>query len=241
MTGTLDEVQIAQIRDRQAQLEELDKRRQAILDSMTERNLLTDELKAKIEKATALTELEDIYLPYRPKRKTRASAAREKGLEPLAKEIFEGSPKDPPSEAKRYVDAEKGVASIEDALAGARDIIAEWIAEDEHARKEMRKFWFGRSSFCIKPMVKGKETEGAKFKDYFDWTENVTSIPSHRILAMLRGETEGFLKLKINPPEEEAQQMLERRFVKGRNLSWEQCRIASQDSYKRFACACDGN
>lgn len=233
VTGTLDEVQIAQIRDRQAQLEELDKRRQAILDSMTERNLLTDELKAKIEKATTLTELEDIYLPYRPKRKTRASAAREKGLEPLAKEIFAGSPKDPPSEAARYVDAEKGVANAEDALAGARDIIAEWIAEDEHARKEMRKFWFGRSSFAS-TMVKGKETEGAKFKDYFDWTENVTSIPSHRILAMLRGETEGFLKLKINPPEEEAQQMLERRFVKGNNRSWEQCRIASQDSYKRL-------
>jgi uncharacterized protein len=233
VTGTLDEVQIAQIRDRQAQLEELDKRRQAILDSMTERNLLTDELKAKIEKATTLTELEDIYLPYRPKRKTRASAAREKGLEPLAKEIFAGSPKDPPSEAARYIDAEKGVASADDALAGARDIIAEWIAEDEHARKEMRKFWFGRSSFASS-MVKGKETEGAKFKDYFDWTENVTSIPSHRILAMLRGETEGFLKLKINPPEEEAQQMLERRFVKGRNLSWEQCRIAAQDSYKRL-------
>lgn len=233
VTGTLDEVAIAQIRDRQAQLEELDKRRQAILDSMTERNLLTDELKAKIEKATALTELEDIYLPYRPKRKTRASAAREKGLEPLAKEIFAGNPKDPPSEAARYIDAEKGVASAEDALAGARDIIAEWMAEDEHARKEMRKFWFERSSFASS-MVKGKETEGAKFKDYFDWTENVTSIPSHRILAMLRGETEGFLKLKINPPEEEAQQMLERRFVKGRNLSWEQCRIAAQDSYKRL-------
>lgn len=233
VTGTLDEVQIAQIRDRQAQLEELDKRRQAILDSMTERNLLTDELKAKIEKAITLTELEDVYLPYRPKRKTRASAAREKGLEPLAKEIFAGSPKDPPSEAARYVDAEKGVANAEDALAGARDIIAEWIAEDEHARKEMRKFWFGRSSFAS-TMVKGKEAEGAKFKDYFDWTENVTSIPSHRILAMLRGETEGFLKLKINPPEEEAQQMLERRFVKGGNRSWEQCRIASQDSYKRL-------
>lgn len=233
VTGTLDEVAIALIRDRQAQLEELDKRRQAILDSMTERNLLTDELKAKIEKAITLTELEDVYLPYRPKRKTRASAAREKGLEPLAKEIFAGSPKDPPSEAARYVDAEKGVANAEDALAGARDIIAEWIAEDEHARKEMRKFWFGRSSFAS-TMVKGKETEGAKFKDYFDWTENVTSIPSHRILAMLRGETEGFLKLKINPPEEEAQQMLERRFVKGGNRSWEQCRIASQDSYKRL-------
>lgn len=233
VTGSLDEVVIAQIRDRQAQLEELDKRRQSILESLTERNLLTDELKAKIEKAVTLTELEDVYLPYRPKRKTRASAAREKGLEPLAKELFAGSPKDPPTEAARYIDAEKGVASAEDALAGARDIIAEWIAEDEHARKEMRKFWFARSSFSSL-MVKGKETEGAKFKDYFDWTENVTSIPSHRILAMLRGETEGFLKLKINPPEEEALQMLERRFVKGGNRSWEQCRIAAQDSYKRL-------
>lgn len=233
VTGSLDEVVIAQIRDRQAQLEELDKRRQSILESLTERNLLTDELKAKIEKAVTLTELEDVYLPYRPKRKTRASAAREKGLEPLAKELFAGSPKDPPTEAARYIDAEKGVASAEDALAGARDIIAEWIAEDEHARKEMRKFWFARSSFSSL-MVKGKETEGAKFKDYFDWTETVASIPSHRILAMLRGETEGFLKLKINPPEEEALQMLERRFVKGGNRSWEQCRIAAHDSYKRL-------
>jgi len=233
VTGSLDEVVIAQIRDRQAQLEELDKRRHSILDSLTERNLLTDELKAKLEKAVTLTELEDIYLPYRPKRKTRASAAREKGLEPLAKEIFAGSPKDATTEANRFIDAEKGVTSAEDALSGARDIIAEWIAEDEHARKEMRKFWFARSSFAS-TMVKGKETEGAKFKDYFDWTENVTSIPSHRILAMLRGETEGFLKLKINPPEEEAHQMLERRFVKGRNTSWEQCRIAAHDSYKRL-------
>ncbi|MBA3857254.1 MAG: RNA-binding transcriptional accessory protein [Cyanobacteria bacterium PR.3.49] len=233
VTGSLDEVVIAQIRDRFAQLEELDKRRQSILSSMEERNLLTDELKAKIEQAPSLTELEDIYLPYRPKRKTRATAAREKGLEPLAKEIFAGSPKDCVTEATRFVDSEKGVASADDALAGARDIIAEWIAEDPHARKEMRKYWFSRSSFTS-TMVKGKETEGEKFKDYFDWSESVTAIPSHRILAMLRGETEGFLKLKLNPPEEEAQQMLERRFVKGRNTSYEQCRIAAQDSYKRL-------
>lgn len=233
VTGSLDEVVIAQIRDRFAQLEELDKRRQSILSSMQERNLLTDELKAKIEQAPSLTELEDIYLPYRPKRKTRATAAREKGLEPLAKEIFAGSPKDCVTEATRFVDSEKGVASADDALAGARDIIAEWIAEDPHARKEMRKYWFSRSSFTS-TMVKGKETEGEKFKDYFDWSESVTAIPSHRILAMLRGETEGFLKLKLNPPEEEAQQMLERRFVKGRNTSYEQCRIAAQDSYKRL-------
>lgn len=233
VTGSLDEVVIAQIRDRFAQLEELDKRRQSILSSMEDRNLLTDELKAKIEQAPSLTELEDIYLPYRPKRKTRATAAREKGLEPLAKEIFAGSPKDCVTEATRFVDSEKGVASADDALAGARDIIAEWIAEDPHARKEMRKYWFSRSSFTS-TMVKGKETEGEKFKDYFDWSESVTAIPSHRILAMLRGETEGFLKLKLNPPEEEAQQMLERRFVKGRNTSYEQCRIAAQDSYKRL-------
>jgi uncharacterized protein len=233
VTGSLDEVVIAQIRDRFAQLEELEKRRQSILSSMEERSLLTAELKAKIEQAPSLTELEDIYLPYRPKRKTRATAAREKGLEPLAKEIFAGSPKDCVTEATRFIDSEKGVASADEALAGARDIIAEWIAEDPHARKEMRKFWFSRSAFAS-TMVKAKETEGAKFKDYFDWSEGVTAIPSHRILAMLRGETEGFLKLKINPPEEEAQQMLERRFVKGRNTSYEQCRIAALDSYKRL-------
>jgi uncharacterized protein len=138
-------------------------------------------------------------LPYRPKRKTRATAAREKGLEPLAKEIFAGSPKDCVTEATRFVDSEKGVASADEALAGARDIIAEWIAEDPHARKEMRKFWFSRSAFAS-TMVKGKETEGAKFKDYFDWSEGVTAIPSHRI----------------------------------RYTSYEQCRIAALDSYKRL-------
>lgn len=233
VTGSLDEVVIAQIRDRQAQLVELEKRRESILESLTERSLLTDDLKNRVQKAVTLTELEDIYLPYRPKRKTRASAAREKGLEPLAKEIFAGSPKDPPTEAARFVNEEKGVASADDALAGARDIIAEWIAEDEHARKEMRKFWFSRSDISSL-MVKGKEQDGAKFKDYFDWAEPTSSIPSHRTLALLRGEAEGFLKIKIGPPEEEALQILERRFVKGRNASWEQCRLAAQDSYKRL-------
>jgi uncharacterized protein len=232
-TGSLDEVVITQIRYRLEQLQELAKRRQSIMDSIAERDLLTDELRSRIEAASTMAELEDVYLPYRPKRKTRASAARERGLEPLAKALFNGQSKDPFVEADKFVNQEKGVANAEEALSGARDIIAEWISEDEPTRKEMRKFWSARASFQS-IVAKGKEADGAKFKDYFDWAEGISSIPSHRILAMLRGEAEGFLKIKIAAPEEEALRELESRFVKGKGACSDQCKLAAHDSYKRL-------
>lgn len=232
-TGSLDEVAIAAIRDRLAQLHELDKRRQSILESLTERSLLTDELQKRIKTAPTLTELEDIYLPYRVKRKTRASAAKEKGLEPLAKKIFEYATKDPATEAAPFINKEKGVESAEDALAGARDIIAEWISEDESCRKEMRRLWSKRASM-VSSLVRGKEEAGAKFKDYFDWSELAANAPSNRVLAMFRGETEGFLRLKIGPPEDDAVRMLEARFVRGNSAAAAQCKLAVQDSYKRL-------
>jgi uncharacterized protein len=232
-TGSLDEVVIARIRDRLEQMQELDKRRKSIFDSLTERSLLTDELKRRIESAATLAELEDIYLPYRVKRKTRATAAKEKGLEPLAQGIFSGKVSDPKAEATKFINEEKGVANADDALAGARDIIAEWINEDEAARKEMRTFW-SRKCVLSSTVQKGKDVDGAKFRDYFDWSEPVGSIPSHRILAMLRGETEDVLKLKLAPPDVEAQQMLERRFVRGRGPAWDQTKQAAEDAYKRL-------
>ncbi|HEY9775444.1 MAG TPA: Tex family protein [Planktothrix sp.] len=232
-TGSLDEVAIGNIRDRREQLEELDKRRAAICESLKERELLSDELNARLTAAGTMSELEDIYLPFRPKRKTRASAAREKGLESLAKEIFSGRSNAPERDAQSYINAEKGVATGEEALGGARDIIAEWISEDEKLRKEMRTFWSRKSSFTS-TVAKGKETDGAKFKDYFDWSETTTSIPSHRILAMLRGEAEGFLKLKLAAPEEEAISIVEQRFARDRSPSSSQRKLAANDAYKRL-------
>lgn len=232
-TGTLDEVAIGAIRDRLAQLQELDKRREAILESLTERNLLTDELSKKVCQAATLTDLEDVYLPYRPKRKTRASAAREKGLEPLARKLFYYDSKDPQTDAVAFINAEKGVETADDALSGARDIVAEWISEDETCRKEMRKLWAKRSSISSL-LVKGKEEAGAKFKDYFDWSESAAAAPSHRILAMLRGETEGFLRIKVGPPEEEGVRELESRYVRGSSPVANQLKLAVADCYKRL-------
>jgi len=164
-TGSLDEVAVAAIRDRLEQLRELDKRREAIIKSLDERNLLTDELKAKIDTAETLTILEDIYLPFRPKRRTRATIAKEKGLEPLAIKIFEQNNMDLTAEAESFIDAEKGVESAEDALAGARDIIAEWVSEDRTAREKMRAIYFS-SGIMRSKLITGKEEEGIKYKDY---------------------------------------------------------------------------
>lgn len=154
-------------------------------------------------------------------------------MEPLALSIFAGKTSDPKSEAAAFINEEKGVANLDDALAGARDIIAEWISEDEPARKEMRTFW-SRKCIFTSTLVKGKDVDGAKFRDYFDWSEPTSAVPSHRILAMLRGDAEGVLKLKLAPPEIEAQQILERRFVKGRGPVWDQCKLAAEDAYKRL-------
>ena len=233
-TGGLDEVVITAIRDRLSKLKELDDRRQAIIKSLEERELLTDELKEQIMQAKSMAVLEDIYLPYRPKRRTRATIAKEKGLEPLAEMIFAQDPGvDPAVEAKAFVDAEKGVESAEDALAGARDIIAERLSEDQAARAEMRKLFSNKGLFQTK-VVKDKEDEGRKYEDYFDWTELVAKAPSHRILAMRRGANEGFLRLQITVPEEQALQILDRLFVKGHSACSMQVEEAVTDGYKRL-------
>jgi len=233
-TGSLDEVAITAIRDRLAQLEDLDKRRESILKSLEERELLTEELKAKILDAETMSVLEDLYLPFRPKRRTRATIAREKGLEPLATMIFsQDQGIDITKEASAFVDAEKGVTSHEEALAGARDIIAEWVNEDQAARAAVRSLYAQKALFATTVQA-GKEAEGAKYRDYFLWEEPVAKVPSHRILAVFRGEKEGFLDLRLSPPEEEAVAILERMFVKGESAASQQVKEAVQDSYKRL-------
>ena len=232
-TGSLDEVAITAIRDRLNQLMELDKRREAILKSLEERGQLTDELKEKIFSAETMAVLEDIYLPYRPKRRTRATIAREKGLEPLAQRLFAQDDMDPMAEASAFINPEKGVDSAEDVLAGARDIIAEWINEDQTARARMRDFYSSKAVFKSK-IIPEKEAEGIKYRDYFEWEEPVNTAPSHRILAMRRGEKEGFLILRVLPPEDEALDILYSHFVKGEGLSSQQVKMSVQDSYKRL-------
>lgn len=232
-TGSLDEVVITTIRDRLDQLRELDKRREAILKSMEERGQLTDELKEKIHASETMAVLEDIYLPYRPKRRTRAIIAREKGLEPLAQRIFIQEDIDPYTVSGAFVNAEKGVNSIEDALEGARDIIAEWVSEDQNSRAKIRELFMTQGVFRTK-VISGKEEEGIKYKDYFDWEEAVSTVPSHRILAMRRGEKEGFLSLRVTPPEEAAVAVLESLFLKGNGAAARHVKMAVHDSYKRL-------
>lgn len=232
-TGSLDEVAITNIRDRIEELNELDKRRGSIIKSLQERSLLTPQLESQIARSQTLTELEDIYLPFRPKRKTRATAAREKGLEPLAQKLFSFESKDPHSDAAAFISAEKGVESADDALAGARDIIAEWVNEDAPTRGEMRIYW-ERQSTIKSTVAKGKQQEGAKFSDYFDWEEPVKAAPSHRVLAILRGENEGFLRVSIAPPAEEALRRLNQRFLKKQGPAADQVRLAIEDCYKRL-------
>ncbi|TRX52643.1 RNA-binding transcriptional accessory protein [Fulvivirga sp. M361] len=233
ITGSMDEVAVASVRDRIIQLRDLDKRREAILKSIEKQEKLTPELEAQIEKAETLAELEDIYLPYKPKRKTRASMAREKGLEPLAKLVYEQKIIDLNAEAARFINTEKEVTSIDDALNGARDIIAEWINENQESRKVMRKLFESEASIASK-VIKGKEQEGQKFKDYFDWAEPIRKTPSHRLLAMRRGEKEMFLTLDIAPDEDHAISMLERRFVHGVGSAADQVKLAVSDAYKRL-------
>ncbi len=233
MTGTMDEVAVAQVRDRIHQLRELDKRREAIIKSIEEQGKLSPELKEKIEAAETMTKLEDLYLPYKPKRKTRASVAKERGLEPLATLIWEQRNVSPEDEAEKFINEEKEVPDMEAALQGARDIMAEWISEDATAREQVRKLF--RHEGTIKSKVlKGKEEEAAKFKDYFEWDEPLKKIPSHRLLAIRRGEREGFLTMDIFPPEEMAIEKLNRQFVKQTNAAGKQVEMAAEDSYKRL-------
>ena len=233
MTGSLDEVQISAIRDRYEKILELEKRREAIIASVTEQGFMTPDLERQLLEASALSELEDIYLPYRPKRRTRATIAREKGLEPLAKIIMSQSLLDPVEKAKTFVNISKDVQSAEEALAGARDIIAEWVNENKTGRERIRNLFNRDSKISARP-VKGKELEGIKYEAYFDWEESLMKAPSHRLLAMFRGENEGFLKVGIEPSQEEALTLLNRIFVKAHNDSGEQVEMAVKDSYKRL-------
>ena len=233
VTGSLDEVQVAAIRDLSQQLRELDKRREAILKSLIELDKLTPELERKINESKTITILEDIYLPYKPKRKTRASAAKESGLEPLALRVLSQSRIDPEQEAIAYINDKKGVANVIEALAGARDIIAEMISENADTRTKMRRYFIQRATYKT-TLVKGKEEAGIKYKDYFDWEESARNAPSHRVLAMRRGEQEGFLKLDVLPTEKEAITLLEDQFITSRNASGDQVQLAIIDGYKRL-------
>ena len=235
VTGSLDEVAITSIRDRLAQLTELEQRREAILKSLSERQLLSDVLKVAVEGADTLSALEDLYAPFRPKRRTRATIAKEAGLEPLAELLFnEQATIDPLAVAAAFVSLEKSVPDVAAALAGARDILAERFSEDAATRSRLRELYWESAQVRSKVMM-GKEAEGAKFKDYFDWTEPVSKIPSHRMLAMRRGEEEGVLLVRITPLEESAIAILEGLFVQARGTPGaEQVRLAAVDSFKRL-------
>ena len=232
-TGSLDEVAITAIRDRLHQLEELDGRKAAVLKSLEANGHLTDELKEQVSAAPTLAVLEDIYLPFRPKRRTKATVAREKGLEPLAREILEQKGRDPVQLATAYVDPQKGVESVEAALEGARHIVAEIINEDPRARDRMRELYL-RKGIIRSKVATDKETEGAKYRDYFDWNEPAATAPSHRILAMRRGEKEDLLNLAMAPPEADALALLEDLFANGDGPDAAQVRLALNDGYRRL-------
>lgn len=240
-TGELDEVKITAIRDRLEQLEVLDKRRESIISSLEERKLLTEELRAKVETAATLNSLEDIYLPFKPRKRTRATIAKELGLEPLAETLWaQDSSTDPEALAAPFVgnsvtvDAKTSTLdSVAAVLAGARDILAERINDDASARAQLRSLYLNKG--VIKStLISGKEEEGAKFKDYFDWSEPAATAPSHRILAMRRGETEGFLYFRLTPPESEALGTLYGLFVRGNSKASEQVKLACDDCLKRL-------
>lgn len=233
-TGELDEVQVAAIRDRVLQLRELAKRKEAVLKSIEDQGKLTPELKEKVVAAETMSKLEDIYLPYKPKRRTKATIAREKGLEPLAEKIFEQQSIDLQAEAERFLDASKEVNSIDEALQGARDIMAEWINEKAELREKMRKLFLEEGVFSSK-VLPGKEQEAIKYKDYFDWSEPIKTAPSHRVLAMRRGEKELFLMLDSVPEEASAIYQMEKMIlVDAANSSVEQVKLAIKDCYRRL-------
>ena len=230
-TGSLDEVQVAAVKSRYERLLELDKRRETILNSIEEQGKLTAELRAQIEAAESMTALEDIYLPYKPKRKTRASTARERGLEPLALQLMKQTDNDVESIASKYLNDE--VATVTDALQGARDIIAEQVNEDAKARDAIRRL-FSRDAIIYSKVVKNKEKDGEKYRDYFDFSELLNRCPAHRLLAMLRGKDEAFLRIAIEPDEQKALNMLKKIFVKGNNAASLQVEEAVIDGYKRL-------
>lgn len=230
-TGGLDEVQVADIIKLNKDLQEFEKRREAILKSVEEQSLLTQELKTKFNAAATLQELEDLYLPYKQKRKTLASKARDLGLEPLAKIIMKQNERDPKGSANRFVKGD--LESIEAALTGARHIMAEWMNENAALRSALRKL-FMREAELTSKIIKGKDEEGEKFKDYFKFDERIERMPSHRFLAVLRGENEGILRVGVAPDSENAVGLLQRFFIKGDNESSAQVELACSDAYKRL-------
>ena len=231
MTGSLDEVRLLHIRDEYTRLKELDARRETIIRTIEEQEKMTPELRERIDAAVTMAELEDIYLPYRPKRRTRATIAREKGLEPLAAIILEQKENDPLLKAEEFLN--DMVKNVEEAVAGASDIIAEWVSEDEKARKQLRRL-YEKEAVIFSKVVKGKESEGIKFSDYFDWSEPPRKCPSHRLLAMRRGEDEGILRLSVEPDEKNAVDLLLSIFIRGKNASSELVETAVRDSWKRL-------
>lgn len=230
-TGGLDEVQIEQIKEQHDKLSDIAKRKETILATISEQGKLTDELAKRINDSWNPTELEDIYLPYKPKRKTRAEAARQKGLEPLAMMLLMQRESDPAARAAAFVKGD--VKDVEDALKGARDIIAEQVSEDERARNAVRN-QFARQGVITAKVVKGKEEEAAKYRDYFDFSEPLKRCTSHRLLAIRRAEAEGLLKVAISPDDEECLERLDRQFVRGNGESSRQVAEAAADAYKRL-------
>lgn len=230
-TGGLDEVQIEQIKEQHDKLSDIAKRKETILATISEQGKLTDELEKRINDSWNPTELEDIYLPYKPKRKTRAEAARQKGLEPLAMMLMMQRESDPAARAAAFVKGD--VKDVEDALKGARDIIAEQVSEDERARNAVRN-QFARQGVITAKVVKGKEEEAAKYRDYFDFSEPLKRCTSHRLLAIRRAEAEGLLKVAISPDDEECLERLDRQFVRGSGESSRQVAEAAADAYKRL-------
>lgn len=231
VTGGLDEVQIATIKEQNDKFIELDKRKKSILSSIEEQGKLTPELSSRIQNTLLISELEDIYLPFKPKRKTRAAIAREKGLEGLAKLLMAQGNLDVENKAHYFLN--DAVTDIRDAISGACDIVAEWVSENEAARNTIRNL-FQREAKLSTKLVKGKEAEGDKYRDYFDWEEPLSRISSHRLLAILRAESEGILRVSVSPEEEEALSRLENRFVKSDNEASGYVADAVKDAYKRL-------
>ncbi|MFI5194866.1 MAG: Tex-like N-terminal domain-containing protein, partial [Chitinophagales bacterium] len=230
-TGALDEVQIQQIQDESKTLKTFTERRTAIEKSINEQQKMTPVLQEKLDHALTLVELEDIYLPYKPKRKTKAQAAREKGLEPLALLILEQKLLDVQAAAESFVRDE--IKTPEEALQGARDIMAEMINEHETVRARMRKLFEDTANIESK-LLSGKESEAIKFRDYFDYAEKISTVPSHRMLAVLRGFMEGFLRMTISPREEEALDLIGDEFIKSSGAAAEEIKKAIKDGYRRL-------
>jgi uncharacterized protein len=231
VTGGLDEVQIGNIKDQLDKLTELSKRKESILASIEEQGRMTPELKKRIEDSWDSTEIEDIYLPFKPKRVTKAEIARKKGLEPLAKIVMMQNEPNLQMRVKAFIKGE--VKNAEEALQGARDIIAEWVNENEEARNAVRNS-FARTAVISAKVIKGKEEEGSKYRDYFDFSEPLNRAGSHRLLALRRGEAEGFLRVSITPDTENCVDKLKRRFVRSRGEASDQVSLAVDDSFKRL-------